>query len=76
MKNKGCPIWYSLTLIFYSLAAFGIYCYDCVVATLDQCNKGIGLEYMECFEPINYDKRVYGSQVACLKASGNGKLVL
>ena len=27
---------------------------------------------MECFEPINYDKRVYGAQVACLKATGTG----
>lgn len=30
---------------------------------------------MECFEPINYDKRVYGSQVACLKASDTGMLI-
>lgn len=54
---------------------FSIYCYDCVSATLEQCQKGIDLEYTECFEPINYDKREYGSQVACVKANDVGQYV-
>ncbi|KAG5683197.1 hypothetical protein PVAND_012493 [Polypedilum vanderplanki] len=44
-----------------------ILCYDCVTANSEKCNQGKGLEFMQCYEPINYDKQMNNSRSVCLK---------